>query len=247
LALGVLLSCAPTIVASSPASAAQRASLSVKLTPERLGAPTTLSFGFAIAPGSGAGSALTGVELRYPADLGIGTSGLGLASCSPALLESRGPDACPANSRIGYGSALVQIPIGSETVREMATVALVAGPSPDGSLQLLLCITGESPVAARLVLSTRLWPGRLEIRVPPIQSLPEAPYIALVRLRATLGGRLTYYEHVHGRTIAYRPRGIALPSVCPRDGFRFAAALTFLDGSRSVASATVPCPRRRQP
>ena len=235
------------LMPTSPASAAQRATLSVKLTPERLGAPTTLSFGFAIVPGSGAASALTGVELQYPADLGIGTSGLGLASCSPALLESRGPAACPANSRIGYGSALVEIPIGSETVRETAGVALVAGPSPDGSLQLLLCVTGETPVAARLVLSTQLRPGRLQITVPPVQSLPEAPYISLVRLHATLGGRLTYYEHVHGRTIAYRPRGIGLPRACPRRGFHFAAALSFLDGSRSVASATVPCPRRHRP
>jgi hypothetical protein len=230
---------------SDPAGAAQRATLSVKLTPERLGAPTTLSFGFAIAPGSGARNALTAVELSYPAALGIGTSGLGLASCSTAVLETRGPAACPANSRMGYGSALVEIPIGGEVVRETAAVALLAGPSSNGSLQLLVCVTGESPVAARIVLSAELLPGRLEISVPPVQTLPGAPYVALVRLRATLGGHLTYYERVRGRTVAYRPRGIGLPRVCPRNGFRFAAALSFLDGSRSRATATVPCPRRR--
>jgi hypothetical protein len=217
----------------------------VKFTPERLGAPTTLSFGFSIAPGSGARSALTGVELSYPTTLGISTSGLGLASCSQALLESSGPAACPPNSHMGYGSALVEIPIGSEVVRETASVALLAGPSVNGSLQLLVCVTGESPVAARIVLSAQLLPGRLQIRVPLIQTLPEAPYVALVRLRATLGGHLKYYENVHGRTVTYRPRGIVLPRVCPRNGFRFAAALTFLDGSRSLARATVPCPRRR--
>ncbi|MCW2970803.1 MAG: hypothetical protein JWO23_1930 [Solirubrobacterales bacterium] len=231
-------------VLPSRAGAAQGATLSVKFTPERLGAPTTLSFGFAVAPGGAARNALTGVELSYPATLGISTSGLGLASCSPALLESGGPAACPANSHMGYGSALVEIPIGHELVGETATVALLAGPSPNTSLQLLVSVTGESPVAARIVLSAQLLPGRLDIRVPPVQILPEAPYVALVRLRATLGGRLKYYERVHGRTVAYRPRGIVLPTVCPRNGFRFAAALTFLDGSRSLARATVPCPRR---
>jgi len=232
-------------VLPSRAGAAPVATLSVKFTPERLGAPTALSFGFAIAPGSDAGNALTRVELSYPAELGISTSGLGLASCSPALLESRGPAACPANSHVGYGSVLLKIPIGLEVVQETASLALLAGPSPNGTLQLLLCATGESPVAARIVLSTQLLPGRLEISVPPIATLPGAPYIAVVQLRATLGGRLTYYEHIRGRTVAYRPRGIGLPRVCPRKGFRFAAALTFLDGSRSLALATVPCPRRR--
>jgi hypothetical protein len=245
LALGALISAALMAVLPTPAGAAQRATLSVKLTPERLGASTTLSFGFSIVPGSGAPHALTGVELSYPASLGIGTSGLGLASCSPALLESSGPAACPANSHMGYGIALVEVPIGREVIRETASVALLAGPSLDGSLQLLICVTGQSPVAARVVLSAQLMPARLNIRVPLIQTLPETPYVGLVRLRATLGGRLKYYEHVHGRTVAYRPRGIVLPSVCPRNGFRFAAALTFLDGSRSLAKATVPCPRRR--
>jgi hypothetical protein len=227
------------------ASAAQTATMSAAFTPERLGAATTVSLGFRITSGGGAPAALSGVEIAYPRNLGFATSGLGLAACSPAVLEVEGPAACPANSHMGYGSALVEIPIGPELVQETVRLALLAGPSPDGYLHLLVCATGEFPVIALVVLSAVLLPGHLSIVVPPIPSLPEAPYVALVEMHLTLGGHLTYHETVHGRSVAYHPAGVGLPSRCPRGGFPFGATFAFLDGSRSSARTTVPCPRRR--
>jgi hypothetical protein len=218
--------------------------MSAAFTPERLGAATTVSFAFQIAAGGGAPVPLSGVELAYPRNLGFATSGLGLAACSPAVLEALGPAACPANSHMGYGSALVEIPIGPELVSETVRLALFAGPSPDGYLHLLVSATGESPVIALVVLSGELFPGHLSIVVPPIPSLPEAPYVALVEMHLTLGGHLTYYETVRGARVAYHPAGVGLPSRCPRGGFAFAAAFGFLDGSASRARTVVPCPRR---
>jgi hypothetical protein len=213
-------------------------------TPERLGAATTVSVAFQIVSGGGAPAALTGVEIAYPRNLGFATSGLGLAACSPIELEVEGPAACPANSHMGYGSALVEIPIGPELVQEAVRLALFAGPSPDGYLHLLVSATGESPVIALVVLSGELFPGHLSIVVPPIPSLPEAPYVALVEMHLTLGGHLTYYEDVRGRSVAYHPAGVGLPSRCPRGGFPFAATFAFLDGSASRARTAVLCPRR---
>jgi hypothetical protein len=145
---------------------------------------------------------------------------------------------------MGSGSAVVEIPIGPEIVRETAQLALIAGPSQDGYVQILISATGESPVAARIVLSTQLEPGDLQIAVPPIPSLPEAPYVAVVRMHFTIGGNLTYYERVHGRNVAYRPVGIGLPRSCPRGGFPFASSFAFLDGGHADARTAVACPGR---
>ncbi len=235
-----LCACLPGV-----AQGAAKATMSVAFAPERLGGATTLSLGFQIASGMQTPALLTGVDVRYPANLGIATSGLGVASCPVAELEAHGPSVCPPDSRMGSGSALVEIPIGPEIVRETAHVALLAGPSPEGYFHLEISATGESPVAARVVLSTQLLPGRLQIAVPPIPSLPEAPYVSLVRMHLTLGGNLTYYERRHGKTVAYRPESIGLPRSCPRGGFRFSATFSFLDGTQAQAAKTVGCPGGR--
>jgi hypothetical protein len=71
--------------------------------------------------------------------------------------------------------------------------------------------------------------------------------VSLAQLRMTLGGNLTYYETVKGRSVPYHPAGIGLPQTCPRGGFSFAATFAFLDGSNSRAKTAVPCPRLQPP
>jgi hypothetical protein len=242
-ALGAL-----ALLALSPGttSAVQTARISAAFRPERLGAPTTATLGFQIvAPAGHIPSPLTAMDFRYPANLGIATSGLGVASCDPVRLEADGPSACPPNSIMGYGSASVEVPLGAEVVSETATIALVAGPSENGYVRLLVCATGLSPVAARIVMPTLLIAGHLHISVPLVPSLPEGPDVAVVRAQVKLGGHLTYYEHSHGRTVAYHPRGVVLPKRCPRGGFRFSAMFSFLDGTRTRAQTVVRCPGRR--
>jgi hypothetical protein len=230
----------------SAAHASQSARISAAFIPEKLGAPTTVSLGFQVASsGGGIPSALTAIDFRYPSDLGLATSGLGMASCAPATLEAHGPGTCPPNSLVGSGSALAKFQIGPEIFQEAASIGIVAGPSPDGYLRLLISATGVTPVAARIVMSTVLSAGRLRINVPLVPSLPEGPAIAVVAVHATLGGGLIYHERRHGKVVAYRPRGVELPRSCPRGGFRFAATFTFLDGSRALARTTVGCPARR--
>jgi hypothetical protein len=231
---------------ASSAGAAQSATISAGLKPERLGAATTLSLGFQITSHSGEmPSPLTAMDFSYPANLGLATTGLGVAACAPARLEAHGASACPPDSIMGSGNGTVEIPESGEIIPEGASIALVAGPSRNGDLQLLIAATGISPVAARIVMPTLLAGGHLNVSVPLIPSLPEGPDIAIVRVHVTLGGNLTYYERVRGRTVAYHPTGVALPSRCPRGGFRFGASFAFLDGERASARTVVACPRRR--
>ncbi|MGH2865794.1 MAG: hypothetical protein ACRDJX_11180 [Solirubrobacteraceae bacterium] len=234
------------LASASAAWAGQGATLSASFRPERLGDATSVSFAFTIkGPDGAVPSPLDRVEIRYPAGLGLATSGLGLATCEPARLEASGPAACPADSQMGAGSAELRFQIGPQVLQEGARLALIAGPSADGYLHLLIAATGTQPVAARVVMSTLLEEGALEITVPPVPSLPEGPDVAIVAVHATLGGRLTYYEHAHGHTVAYRPRGIGLPARCPRGGFHFSARFSFADGSHASARTTVRCPGHR--
>jgi hypothetical protein len=183
------------------------------------------------------------VSVSYPSDLGLATSGLGLAACDPGALELQGPEVCPANSKMGQGGALVEVPFGPEIVKETVTLSLYAAPSNDGFVHLAILAHGSEPVAASIVLAGVLHPGQLDITIPPVASLPGAAYVALVSMHASLGGALTYYERVHGRTVAYRPKGIGLPDRCPRGGWKLAAAFTFTNGQRSQARTAIPCPR----
>jgi len=244
LAAALICACLP-----ATAHATRSVRLQATLTPEQLGQSTTVGFGFQIAT-HGLPVPLTGVDIRYPGDLGIALSGLGLATCTAATLQALGPPGCPADSRMGYGSALAEIPIGPEIVAETAHVTIIRAPIQEGHLALLFYANAATPVNAWLVFPGQLLPaptpfgGRINIAVPLIPSLPEAPDVAVVRLRATLGPEhLTYYEHTHGRTVAYHPKGVLLPDHCPRGGFPFHANLAFADGSDASASTAVPCPR----
>ncbi len=243
--LASLLACACLPAA---AHAAQSARLHVVFTPERLGRATTVEFGIQIAAAAhSVPPPLTALDVHYPENLGVAVSGLGLATCSQARLEALGPEGCPADSRMGQGSALAEIPIGPEIVRETAAVTIVRAPANDGRLALLFYANAVTPVNEQIVFPGQLFsaPGRggLHINVPLVPSLPGGPNVAIVGLHATLGPRgLTYYEHVRDKLISYHPNDILLPDHCPRGGFPFAASLTFEDGSHANTHTTVPCP-----
>ena len=235
------------------ARAAPSAKLQAKFIPEQLGGRTTLEFGFAFTASPGqVPPPLTQIELRYPDKLGLGLSGLGLATCTAKTLEATGPSGCPPNSVMGYGSALTGVVLGSTTVSESAPITMLRTPDQQGHLAVLFSAEGTTPVDTRIVFPGLLLPapapfgGQVSVGVPLVPTLPGAPYISVIQLHATIGPRMvTYYEQAGGKTLAYQPKGILLPTGCPKRGFPFAAQFSFLDGSVASARSTVPCPVRR--
>ncbi len=151
------------------------------------------------------------VQVAFPSDLGLATSGLGLAECDPAALQREGESACPADPRLGDGSATVGDAFGPSVVDEHVTLGLFAAPSDDGYIHMAIAASGLEPIDARIVMAGVLLPGRLQVTVPAVASLPGEPDVAVLSLQARLGGALSYYEHAHGKTVAYRPRGIGCP------------------------------------
>ncbi len=247
LVLAILWACLPGVARATPV-----VRLHATLTPERLGHATTVGFGFEVVVPIGQDPVpLTQVDVRYPAQLGIATSGLGVATCSVATLQASGPRACPAESLMGRGSALAEIPLGPGVLSERAAITIVRGPIQDGRVSLLFYAEGAKTVDTQVVFTSLLLPaaapfgGMVSTTLPPIPTFPEALDVALVRLHYTLGpGGLVYYERVHGKLVPYHPQGIMLPRTCPRGGFPFAASFVFLGGAHANAGTKVPCPSR---
>jgi hypothetical protein len=250
--LAWLIASTPLICALLPSSAypAQSASLHVSFTPYVPGQSTNVGFDVDInAPVGHTPPPLTELDLHYPSDLGLAVSGLGLATCAQQTLEAIGPEGCPADSRMGQGSAVAEIPTGPEIIQETASVTILRASDEQGRIAMLFDVDGETPVNAEVVFSGVLLPlpqstrESIDIGVPLVEGLPGSPDVAVVQLDATFGPRgLIYYEHVHGKLVPYTPQGILLPNHCPHGGFHFSAFLSFLGGTSTIANTVVRCP-----
>ena len=169
---------------------------------------------------------LTGVEISYPVGLGFALSELGLATCLPITLEMGGPEACPANSLMGYGTATAEIPVGPEIRSETARVTIVGTTEQSGHLRAAhLSRRGNARQRpTRLPRGSASCPGALR-RAPGLERTPRpepsrgarrrrravplnarTAASALSRTRPRPGHRTTFHR-------AYRCRVAALEGV----------------------------------
>jgi hypothetical protein len=253
-ALSALLALSATL-ALPPGSAwaGQTVTLESSFNPNRLGARTTIEFGFQVhsTVPHRAPSPVIDVDLHLPGGLGLATSTLGLANCEPAALIAGGVNGCPANAQIGFGSALVAVPAEGEPIEEEGSLTALVGPPNSEHLEVLFFAEGRTPVSAQLVFPGEVlsdsapFSGRLNTSIPLIPTWPGGPDVAVTRMTSTIGPRgLTYYRHVDGKIVPFHPRGLAVPRRCPQGGFPFRADLFFLDGTSQSATSSVPCPHR---
>jgi hypothetical protein len=242
-------------IGAPPAGAVvENATLQASFSPDRLGASTTIGFGFHLSTAEGlAPPPLANMDLHMPAGMNYTATTLGLAICHPEQLEKHGLGGCPANSRLGSGKARVEVPFGTSSGQEIPEVqALMAPPSSKSNMVVLFYANGQTPVFAQLVFRGELLPSsgrfgsQLSTVVPAISSVPNGPDVSIVSVQSTIGpSHLTYYKKVHGRRVPFHPVGIAVPERCPHGGFPFTANFVFQDGSTAEASTTVPCPPAR--
>jgi hypothetical protein len=238
------------LIAPGPALASPNVVLHTSFSPNRLGASTTIGFGFDISePDGSVPPPLQNVSLRLPPGINYLTTTLGLAICRPAALLERGLAGCPPNSRLGFGSAYVEVPFGETSGHEIPDIQALMGPPHEGNIVVLFYADGREPVYAQIVFQGEIVPGtqtlggRLDAAVPLVPSVPAGPPVSIVKVQTTIGpAHLTYYERVHGRTISFHPKGVSLPTRCPAGGFAFSASFSFADGSSTVANSAVRCP-----
>jgi hypothetical protein len=250
---GSLLAVACVLLPAS-AGATPTVLLHTSFSPNRLGASTTIGFGFDVAGANGTvPPPLRSVSLKLPAGINYLSTTLGLAICQPAALLENGLAGCSPNSRLGFGSAFVEVPFGETSGREIPDIQALMGPPHDGNIVVLFYADGREPVYAQLVFTGELISGSqtlggsLNAAIPLVPSVPSGPPVSIVSVRTTIGpAHLTYHERVHGRTISFHPKGVSVPQRCPRGGFVFAAAFSFEDGTSTTAKDTVPCPPARK-
>jgi hypothetical protein len=157
--------------------------LQTKFIPDRLGKATTIEFGFhvnSVTQGK-VPSPVTEVNLDLPAGMGLATSTLGLAQCTPSILLEQGPSGCPANSRVGTGTVRAELPGEGEILTETAVAQALLGPPVDETEQVLFYAEAYTPVSAQLVLPGLVLPapsarysGRLDTRYHSSQPGPMA-------------------------------------------------------------------------
>jgi hypothetical protein len=249
----VLAASAPQISALAASSSPDSVSVSVALTPERLGHGTSIGLAVKIRGRSGGLPApLEQVDLLYPANFGIALSGLGIETCTQAKLESAGPGGCPADSVMGYGQAQGGVAAGTQVSALHAKLTVVRAQNTNGHIALLFDAQGLSATQPNIVFSGLVLPARrpfdeIHVNVPLVPGPGGAGDVALEGLNATIGpaAGLHYAETVHGRTVSYTPAGILLPNRCPRGGFPFAGTASFVAGASASAHTSVRCPRKR--
>jgi hypothetical protein len=246
------------LLSATSAGARESVHLKASLTPNRLRAETTIGFDFTISASSGqVPSPLTGVALRYPGDVGIVVSGLGLDACSATTLHLLGPAGCPAEARMGTGSATVEIPLGHTIVREATSLAIERAETRNERFALTFFAEGESPIVAQLSLPALLlsaqtpFGGSVSIEPPLVPSVPEAPDVSVVQLHAEIGPEhLTYYRRVSAREVAgpSRSRSPSSTARAPRRAPRCAAHPSLrqdLLASGGAAADHLSCSRSR--
>jgi hypothetical protein len=222
-----------------------------------LGAPTALEVTLRLDPRRMTRAPLTEVRFAYPRNLGLVSSGLGLATCTrPAsdfvqvLIVAPRLGGCSPNAVMGYGTALALVRLSNgQVIPEYAAVTVLSGPIEHGRLGLVVYVDGEHPFGAKLAFAGEVsgapapYGGALTVRMPVVPGLEDLATISLVELRITIGSHaIRYYEHRRGKLVAYHPEGVELPARCPTHGFRFRAQVSFADHSRRSANSITPCP-----
>ncbi len=224
----------------------------------RLGSASAMDVDLRLDPSGLTTAPLTEVRLSYPQNLGLVSSGLGLASCTrppqdfaQVLISGPRLGGCSPNAVMGYGEAraIVRLVDGGQVIPEYATVTLLSGPIQQGQLGLVVFVDGQRPFGAKLAFSGAVtdapppYGGQLQVRLPVVPGLQDLATISLVELRVVIGSHaIRYYERRGRRVVSYRPDGVELPDACPRGGFRFRADLGFADGSRRSATSVTRCP-----
>jgi hypothetical protein len=188
----------------------------------------------------GVPSPLTHVNFWLPAGTKLHPGGF--VTCPPATLENVGPKGCPKNSQASpIGSAGVAQKIGTETVRETATVQAFF--APGGGLQFYT--NAEAPISAQLIAGTGHYipaaaPFGEEFtsEVKLITTLPEAPPVSTESINIKVGA--AYKDKKTKKTIYYG----TVPKKCPKGGFPIKSELTFQTGESVTVPYKAPCPKK---
>lgn len=228
----------------------ETAKIKVAFMPYTLGRSTAISSVVTIGTTDGSlPSPLVKFNIRFPSSLTGLISNLGLAICSPTLLEI-GPEYCPTNSLLGTGYVHAGLFVAGQTITEKAEVDVFMGPPRGEQIGVLVYTATNSPLQSQTIFQGELVSGTgdfgelLEAKVPLVETWPEGNDVVMTYMQLSIDpSTLRYHRHFRGTVVSYHPRGFELPQVCPAGGFPFNASLVFSDGTQISAADVIPCPK----
>jgi hypothetical protein len=217
--------------------------------PDALGVPTNVfgraKFGSTNLP---IPSPITHFTAYGPAGATMNLEGTG--TCTKEKLENVGPEACPADSRAGFGEVEGAYEIAKEVVRENAAIDFFLGDNNPNHTTLLIYLDGTSPVSIQLVFTAEVIHGPapyglgFSLNVPLIKVLPEASDASAEGGFLTIGAKnVAYYRTVHGKRKLFHVKGIITPKSCPHGGWPVETQISFEDGTTVTAKDKIACPK----
>jgi hypothetical protein len=251
LSLTALTLCCASLLLAGTAQAEETVQItSAGFTPDRLGVPTNV-FGSATIGSTNlpVPSPITHVNVYGPP--GVTLDLQGSATCSEATLQNLGPQACPANSKAGFGGGEGVYELAHELINEKFTLDFFLGDNRPGHTVLEIYLNGSTPVSIQLVFtapvinSPKPYGLGFSLNVPIIKVLPEASDASAKTSFLTLGAKnVAYYKTVKGKRKLFHVKGILTPKTCPHGGWPVASQFTFEDGSTVMSKSKIPCPNK---
>lgn len=218
--------------------------------PDRLGVPTNVFGRATIGSTSSVPSPITHVNVMGPAGVTLDLRGTG--TCTVEALENVGPEACPANSKAGFGGGEGAYELGGEVVNEAYTLDFFLLNNHPGHEEMAIFLDGSSPVSVEIVFTATVvhepkpYGLGFSLEVPLIKVLPNASDASAISSFITLGAEnVAYYRKVHGKRKLFHVKGIITPKTCPRGGWPVASEFSFEDGETVTAKRKIPCPKTK--
>jgi hypothetical protein len=247
---GAAIACASFIPAAGAGASETVTITQAGFSPDKLGVPTNAFGSATITSTTGpVPSPIRHVNVWGPAGVTLDLEGTGV--CKEVTLLKIGPQACPANSRAGFGGGQGIYQLGKELVEEEYTLDFFLEDNRPGHTKLIIFLKGSTPVSVEVIFHGTLVRGQkpyglgFSVDVPEIKVLPEASNASAKSAFLTLGARnVAYYRTIHGKRKLLHVKGIILPRSCPHGGWPVASQFTFEDGSTVLATRTIPCPRK---
>ena len=248
---GCAVLCCGAVLGASAARAEETVTITkAGFSPDLLGVPTNV-FGAASIGSTNlpVPSPITHINVLGPAGLTLDLQGTG--TCTAAILENTGPQACPTDSKAGFGGGEGAYEIAHEIIHEPYTVDFFLANNHPGHVELLIYLNGSSPVSIQLVFKAPVtqfpkpYGLGFSLNVPLIKVLPEASDASALSAFFTAGAdNIAYYKTIHGKRTLEHVKGIITPKTCPRGGWPGASEFSFQDGSTVKSTVKIPCPHK---
>jgi len=246
----IALTGALAILATIPAVAMADPTVAIKPTyvTNKAGAGTKVKFGVKVTPQAGDEYPPPGNHaiIHLPKGQKIDFKPFLKQTCKKETILSRGPQACPKESRVGSGFAHIGTRLGDQAVYERATVDAFAGPLQNGRPVLNMYADGRSPISAQIVLQGVLKKDKapygdlLDVDIPPIHTTPGSPDASILDFEVTVGDKVVVRDKKGKKVTKHL---ITAPTICSGKGLAWSGDFGFTDGSTASADAFSPCPK----